>query len=161
MLTTYIVEGRELVKKLKGMERCKILPKGTIEVPTGPVSTKNILIAPAFFTHKLTWQVHSRHMHYAVNTKQSKYGCLCFCFTTTIIKIMDDYSTVVFIQSFVQFACKVGYLKKLILDEVSQLLSGCDLVKISSPDFKGHFYWRLKVEHEAFLVASHHMVKER
>ena len=49
-LTAYIIEGRELVKRIKrDCERCKILAKRTTEVSMGPVSTTNITIAPAFY----------------------------------------------------------------------------------------------------------------
>ena len=50
MLIAYVIDGRELVKRIeKNFERCKILPKRTRKVSMGPVSTKNIMIAHAFY----------------------------------------------------------------------------------------------------------------
>ena len=49
-LTAYIIEGRELVKRIKrDCERCKILAKRTTEVSLGSVSATNITITPAFY----------------------------------------------------------------------------------------------------------------
>ena len=46
----YIIEGREIVKKVKkDCHRCRLLAKRTIEVSMGPVSTYNLTIAPAFY----------------------------------------------------------------------------------------------------------------
>ena len=46
----YIIEGREIVKKVKkDCHRCRLLAKRTIEVSMGPVSTYNLTRAPAFY----------------------------------------------------------------------------------------------------------------
>ena len=46
----YIIEGREIVRKVKkDCYRCRLLAKRTIEVSIGPVSTYNLMIAPAFY----------------------------------------------------------------------------------------------------------------
>ena len=43
----YILEGRELVKKIRKMcERCRLLSKRTIDISMGPISRHNLTIAP-------------------------------------------------------------------------------------------------------------------
>ena len=85
------------------------------------------------------------------------YGCVFCCTATTVtfVKIMEDYSSAVFIQLFIQVAWEVRYWKKL--DEGSQLLSRCDLMKIIFVDLKGQLHLRMKVEYEACPAAAHHI----
>ena len=50
MKYAYIVEGRELVKRLrKDCPRCRNLAKRKVDVIMGPVSKVNLTIAPAFY----------------------------------------------------------------------------------------------------------------
>ena len=48
--TRFIIFGRELVKKIKTQcERCRYLKKKVIDVGIGPISKRNITIAPALY----------------------------------------------------------------------------------------------------------------
>ena len=62
-----------------------------------------------------------------------KDGAVYFCMSTsaTLIKVMEDYSTIAFIQSFVRFSCEVGYPKLLSVDEGCQLVKGYESMKLT------------------------------
>lgn len=157
MLTAYLIKGRELMKRIeRDFERCKVLPKRTIKVSMGPVSTKNIMIASTFYHTQVA--LAGPFKAYRLHSQLKKlYGCVFCCTATTVtfVKIMEDYSSAVFIQSFIQVAWEVRYWKKL--DEGSQLLSRCDLMKIIFVDLKGQLHLRMKVEYEACPAAAHHI----
>ena len=56
--------------------------------------------------------------------------------STTLNKVMEDYSTTAFIQSFVRFCCEAGYPKFLSVDEGSQLVKGCESMQLTYSDIK-------------------------
>jgi len=70
---------------------------------------------------------------------------------------MDDYSTNSFVQSFIRFACEVGYPKLLLPDEGSQLVSACDKMKLCFRDSQQKLYKDAKVEFKVCPVGGHHM----
>ena len=57
--------------------------------------------------------------------------------STTNIKVMDDYSTQAFIQSFIRFSCEVGYPKYMMVDEGSQLVKGCEVMRLNFTNIRG------------------------
>ena len=99
-----------------------------------PVSTTNITIAPAFYYTQVDLAGPFKAYTLYNQRKTIKIWMCVFCCTTTTttsIKIMEDYSAAAFIQAFIRFACEFGYPKKLLPDEGSQLINGCDSLKIN------------------------------
>ena len=70
---------------------------------------------------------------------------------------MDDYSVTSFIQSFIRFSCEAGYPKKLLSDEGSQLVKGCETMKLSFTDIKNQLHHQKAVEYEVCPVGGHNM----
>ena len=64
---------------------------------------------------------------------------------------MEDYSSSSFLQCFIRLSCEVGYLKKLLPDEGSQLITGCGSMKIDFQDA------RFQLHYEQCPTAAHHM----
>ena len=132
------MQGRDLVKKVKKKcERCRYLRMKAINIEMGPVLTQNVRIAPAFYAT----QVHLCGLFkaYSPHNKRTTIkiwlAVYCCIFTsTTLIKVMEDYSTTAFIQSFVRFSCEVGYPKFLSVDEGSQLVKGFESIKLTYTD---------------------------
>ena len=61
----------------------------------------------------------------------------CCCVTGAVdIKVTEDYSTSSFILAFIRFSCKVGYPRKLLPDAGSQLVKGCESMKITFSDVR-------------------------
>ena len=64
----------------------------------------------------------------------------CMFTSTTSVKVMDDYSTQSFIQSFIRFSCELVYPKFMLIDEGSQLVKGCQTMqRCASRTPKGNF----------------------
>ena len=157
----YILEGRELVKRFrKTCIRCRLLAKRTIDVSMGPVSEYNLTIAPAFYITQtdVAGPFPSFSPHHIRSTV--KIWLLVFCCATTsavIIKVMEDYSTVSFIQAFIRFSCEVGYPKILLIDEGSQLVKGCEDMKLNYIDLQKRLHLEMNVEFETCPVGGHNM----
>lgn len=82
----------------------------------------------------------------------------CCCSTSAVdIKVMDDYSTTSFIQAFTRFACDHGFPKRLLSDEGSQLIKGCNEMKLSFTDIKAQLIKNSSVEFEVCPVQGHNM----
>jgi hypothetical protein len=159
--TSYIIEGRRLVKKFrKECVRCRILAKKAIEVAMGPTHHSNLNIAPAFFMCQVDifGPVNSYSNVNKRATVKIWFVVFCCCCTGAIdVKIMEDYSTESFILGFIRFACKVGYPKRLMPDEGSQLVKGCKIMKLEYYDIKHRLHERYGVEFETCPVGAHYM----
>ncbi|MEM7375648.1 MAG: hypothetical protein AAF587_44055 [Bacteroidota bacterium] len=122
----YVIEGRSLVKMIRSScSRCRYLMKQQFNVSMGPLSQDNFTIAPAFFCSQVDlagpFQAFSQH-HRRTTVK---IWLIVFCCTTTTatkIKVMEDYSSTSFILAFTRLLCEVGFPKKLLADEGSQLV---------------------------------------
>ena len=157
----YIIEGRSLITKIrKTCERCRYLNKKNIEVSMGPVSPYNLTIAPAFFITQvdLAGPVSAHCHHHRRNT--IKVWMIVFCCattSTTCIKVMEDYSTTSFVQAFMRFSSEVGYPKMLLCDEGSQLIKGCESMRLSFRDIKHRLYQDNVVEFNTCPVDGHNV----
>ena len=125
----------------------------------GPVSEYNLKIAPASYIT----QVHLTGPFKAYS-KHNKIWLVVFCCATTTtinIKVMEDYNTTAFIQAFTRFSCKVGYPKKLIPDEESQLIKGDTSMKLDIRDIKCRLTQNVKTDSDRHvqLVGIIHMAK--
>ena len=135
MQIAYILEGRQLVKYIRNhCERCRFLRKKTIDVTMGPISKHSLSIAPAFYVTML--DIAGPFKAFTPHNKRStiKIYYIIFCYATTSmtnIKVMNDYTTSSFIQAFIRFACEVGYPKTLLPDPGSQLIKGCESMRLN------------------------------
>ncbi|XP_066915555.1 uncharacterized protein [Clytia hemisphaerica] len=68
---------------------------------------------------------------------------------------MDDYSTDAFLQSFIRFASNHGYPKKLFCDGGSQIVSGCENMKLDFQDLQSKIHRQAKVEFSICPVGGH------
>ena len=88
-----------------------------------PVSSHSLSIAPAFYATQvdLCGPFKEYSPHNRRTTIKIWLAVYCFMYTsTTLFKVMEDYSTTAFKQLFVQFSCEVDYPKFLSIDEGSQ-----------------------------------------
>ena len=127
--------------------RYKVLTKWTIALSVSPPSRKNITIAPDFNSAQVDladqFKVYTLH-------NQCKTIKVWICVFWEL-----QYSS--FIPSFMLFVHKVEYPKKFLLEERLQLLSGCDLMKISFADLKGQLHSRIRVEYEVCPSGANHI----
>jgi len=157
LMKSYIIEGRQLIKSC---ERCSYLAKRTVEMAMGPTSAYNLTIAPAFYYSQL--DLSGPYQSYSPQHKRTTVKIwlivFCCCSTSAVdIKVMDDYSTTSFIQAFTRFACDHGFPKRLLSDESSQLIKGCNEMKLSFTDIKAQLIKNSSVEFEVCPVQGHNM----
>jgi len=149
--TAFIIEGREIVKKIgKSCQRCRYLLKRTIDISMGPISSHNMIIAPAFYVTQvdLAGPFSAFSQHYKRTTV--KVWLLIFCCATTstvCIKVMVKVMVTSFIQSFIRFSCEVGY---------SQLVKGCGDMKLNFYDIKHQLHHDIAVDFDVCTVGGHH-----
>lgn len=157
----YIIQGRELVKRIKkSCNLCKYLEKRALCVPMGPISKFCTMIAPAYYISQV--DIAGPFNAYSYHNKRAtiKIWLVVFCCCTTSatnIKTMEDYSTTAFIQSFTRFACDMGYPKRLLTDEGSQLIKGCNMLKLDFQDLKFRLHHDVKVDLDTCPVGGHNM----
>ena len=157
----FIIEGRYLVKEIRSTcERCRYLTKRTIDVIMGPVSQDNLMIAPAYYVTQVDLCGPFQSFSYHNKRATVKIWLVVFCCSTTSttnIKVMEDYSTSAFLQSFTRFSCEVGYPKKLTTDEGSQLVKGCSSMKFDLKNLHWKLQTQVNVEFETCPVGGHNM----
>jgi hypothetical protein len=157
----FVIEGRELVKRIKGScNFCRYLEKKALCVPMGPISKFCTMIAPAFYISQV--DIAGPFNAYSYHNKRTtiKIWLVVFCCCTTSatnIKTMEDYSNTAFIQSFTRFACDMGYPKRLLTDEGSQLVKGCNTLKLDFQDLKFRLHRDVKVDLDTCPVGGHNM----
>ncbi|XP_066912130.1 uncharacterized protein [Clytia hemisphaerica] len=157
----YIIDGRNTVKIiLKCCQRCKFLKKQSIQASMGPIPQSRITIAPAFYFTQL--DLSGPYKCYSTHNKRATVKIwlvvYCCCVTSaTCINVMDDYSTPAFLQSFIRFASRYGFPKKIFCDEGGQLIKGTKDMRLSYSDIRGKLYRDRGVEAETCPVGAHNM----
>ena len=155
----YIMHDRDLVKKVKkNCEGCRYLRKKAINIEIGPVSTYSLRIASEFYVTQADlrgpFKAYSSH-----NKRTTTNICLgaywCMSSSTTLIKVMEDYSTTAFIKSFARFSGEVVYPNFLSVDEGSQLVKGCESMKLTHTDIKHKLRKDSMMEFDTCPVGGH------
>ena len=139
-----------LEKSRKIVTDADLLAKRAVEVSLsmGPVST---YIAPAFYYTQVDLAGPFKAYTFHNKRKTIKIWLCVFCCSTTStvsIKVMEDYSSSLFLQCFIRLSCEVGYPKKLLPDEGIQLIAGCDSMKIDFQDTKFQLHQQMNVDYE-------------
>ena len=159
MPIAHILKGRDLVKIFrKNCKRCRYLLKRTIEVIMSPTSKDQLCVAPPFYVTQT--DICGPFKAYSIHNKRATvkvYILVFVCCTTgtTSLKIMDGYDTIQFLHSFSRFSCELGFPKKLIVDEGSQLVCGCENVVLNMTDIKGTLNREHGVEFRTCPVGGH------
>ena len=158
----FIIDGRNLVKKFRGnCARCRYLAKRTIDIQMGPVSSHNLTIAPAYYITQV--DIAGPFPSYSPHNKRTvvKIYFVVYCCATTSsvnLKVMEDYSSAAFLESFIRFSSEVGYPKMMLSDEGSQLVKGYGDMCIDFADLKNKLHVDMNVEFELCPVGGHNMI---
>ena len=153
--TAYSIFRREIVKKIRiNCERCWYLQKKVLDVEMGPVSKYNMTIAPAVYAMQTDicgpFKAYSSH-HKRTTVKIWLVIYCCMSTSTTNIKVMDDYSTQAFIQSFIRFSCEVGYSGYMMVDEGSQLVKGCEVMRLNFTNIRGQLNRDVMIDFDTII----------
>jgi len=144
----------------KELEQKLINRSVTIDVSMGPVSPHNLYTAPAFFITQVDLAglfSASSHHHKRATIKIWLVVYCCATTTAVKIKVMENYGTASFLNTFTRFSCDVSYPKKLLTDEGRQLLKGCQSMRIGLQDINHKLHSNLSVEFQACPVVGHNM----
>ena len=128
----------------------------TFDVQLEPIFKYNVMIAPAFYETQvdLCGPFKAYSMHHKRTTIKVWLIIHC-CMSTKSAKIMDDYSTKSFIQSFIRFSCEFGYPKFMLMDEGIPLVKGCQATQLCFNDIKGKLYKDMMVYFGICPVGRH------
>ena len=143
-LIAHIFEARSLVKQYKkDCPRYRYLNKKAIDVAMAPISCDNLQIAPPFYVCQV--DLFGPFNSYSNVNKRATtkvwFATFCCCATGAVdIKVTEDYSTNSFILAFIRFSCKYGYSRKILPDAGSQLVKGCDTMKIKFSDISNKLH---------------------
>ncbi|XP_066916885.1 uncharacterized protein [Clytia hemisphaerica] len=134
--------------------------KKSVEVVMGPISESNLTVAPAFYASQV--DLSGPYLSFSPSHKRTtvKIWLVVICCSTTSaisIKVMDDYSTDWFILSFTRFACDHGYPKKLYCDGGSQLIKGCNNMKLDFVDLQSKLHRNKAIDFSICPVGGHNM----
>ena len=125
----------------------------------GPVSDDHLRIAPPFYACQV--DICGPFASYSNVNKRASikiwFVVFCCCVTGSVdIKVMEDYSTTSFLLAFTRFSCKVGYPFKLLPDAGSQLVKGCESMKLTFTDVKNKLH-DCGVLYEVCPTGAHYM----
>ena len=124
----------------------------------GPTSKDNLCVAPPYYITQV--DICGSFTSYSTHNKRStkKVWILIFvCSTTgcTNMKIMEEYDTVQFLLAFTRFAYELGYPKRLLIDEGSQLISGCENIVLNMSDLKSQLSKEYGIDFDTCPVGGH------
>ena len=160
MSLAHILRVRDLVKSIKkNCKRCRYILKRTAEVIMGPTSKDQLCVAPPFYITQV--DLCGPFKAYSVHNKRATikiYICTFVCCTTgmTTLKIMESYDAVQFLNAFSRFSCELGFPKKLLIDEGSQIVCGCENAVLNIVDLKGTLSREYGVEFRTSPVGGHY-----
>ena len=123
-----------------------------------PISKHSITIVPAFYATQADvggpFKACSLH-HKRTTIKIWLIVYCCISTSTTNVKVMDDYSAQAFIQAFIRFSWEVGYPKFMKIDEGSQLIKGCDNMRLFFADIIGKLHQGMMADFATCPVGGH------
>ena len=159
MTIAHILQVRKLAKRFRtNCQRCRYILMRTVEVVMGPASGVQLCVAPPFYVTQC--DLCGPFLSYSSHNKRATlkiWFAVYVCATTgmTSLKVMEDYSTVQFLLSFERFADELGYPKKLLIDEGSQLVCGCESAVLNMTDIKGQLHRQFGIEFSTCPVGGH------
>ena len=159
MTLAHILKVRDLVKLFrKNCKRCRYILKRTVDVMMGSASKEQLKVAPPFYITQVDlcgpFNSYSSHNK---RTTVKVWMAVFVCSTTgmTSIKIMEAYDTAQFLYSFTRFANEFGFPKKMLADEGSQLVCGCESVVLNMTDLQSALNRDLGIDFETCPVGGH------
>ena len=159
MMIAHILNIRQLVKLVKkNCKRCRYLLKRTVDIMMAPASKLQLCVAPPFYVTQCdlcgSFPAYSTH-NKRCTIKVWIVAFVCCVTGMTSLKIMQGYDTVQFVLAFTRFGNDLGYPKKLLIDEGSQLVCGCENVTLNMRDIKGRLNRKKAIEFDTCPVGGH------
>ena len=159
MSVAHILKVRDLVKLIrKNCKRCQYILKRTVDVIMGSASKDQLCVAPPFYVTQ--GDICGPFKAFSVHNKRATvkvYIAIFVCCTTgmTSLKVMEGYDTVQFLNCFSRFACELSFPKKLLTDEGSQLVCGCENVILNMTTVAGTLNREYGIDFSTCPVGGH------
>ncbi|XP_057290790.1 uncharacterized protein LOC130613467 [Hydractinia symbiolongicarpus] len=156
----YVIDCPPLVKMIKkSCIKCRLINKKQIQAIMGQIPTSSMTIALAFYNTQLDLSgPHQSFLTAHKRTTVKRFVVYRCCSTSAVmINVMDDYSSIAFIQSFTRFSTRYGFPKKVFCDEGSQLVKGSKTMKLNFTDIKTQVFRVRSVEFETCPVGGHNV----
>ena len=155
----YIIGVKEIAEAFRQTcSRCRWIAKRTVEVEFGPLSDKQLKLAPAFYITQV--DLFGPFKAYQINVRASLKVWfavfVCVVTSTVNIQVMESYSSGSFIAAFIRFASHNGYPKMILPDQGNNIESALKNVEIDWSDIKGRLHHSYGIEVETCGVGGHH-----
>ena len=155
----YIIGVKEIAETFRQTcSRCRWIAKRTVEVEFGPLSDKQLKLAPAFYITQV--DLFGPFKAYQINVRASLKVWfavfVCVVTSTVNIQVMESYSSGSFIAAFIRFASHNGYPKMILPDQGNNIESALKNVEIDWSDIIGRLHHSYGIEVETCGVGGHH-----
>ena len=159
MNIAHILGVRDMVKAFRRQcTRCRYLLKRTIEIPMAPSSKHQLCVAPPYYATQCDlcgpFEAYSKHNR---KTILKVWIATFVCATTgmTNLRIMEGYDATQFLLAFSRFSGEAGFPKLLLIDEGSQLVRGCEKMRINMCNIQGILSTEYGTQFQTCPVGGH------
>ena len=147
----HILQGMSLFRELADeCFRCKMKRGKFIKASLGPLSQKQLFIAPAFYACQVDlfgplrsfvpgFEKETR----AVKAKQSKiwiFVAVCLVTSNVNLQVCEMKDTCSMLEAFIRLACECGYPKYVSIDQESSIMAALNEIKVDLRDLEHRLY---------------------
>ena len=162
----HILQGMSLFKELsEECIRCKMRRGKFIRASLGPLSDKQLIIAPPFYACQIDlcgpfrvfvpgFEKETR----SSKVKESKVWILvavCVVTSTVNLQVCEMKDTTAMLEAFIRLSCEVGYPKYVMCDKESSLLAALSEAQVNLRDLSHKLYSEHGVLFETCAVGGH------
>ena len=162
----YIMQGMSLFREIAdGCFKCKMKRGRYIQASQGPLSEKQLIIAPPFYACQIDlfgplrafvpgYEKETR----ATKVKQSKiwiFVAVCLVTSNVNLQVCEMRDTCSMLEAFIRLSCECGYPKYVCCDQESSLLPVMREINVNLRDLAHRLYSEKGVVFETCSVGGH------
>ena len=162
----HILQGMSLFKELSDeCVKCRIKRGKFIKASMGPLSDKQLIVAPPFYACQVDlfgpcrvfvpgYERETR----ATKVKESKvwvFVAVCVVTSTVNMQVCEMKDTAAMMEAFIRLACEVGYPKYVMCDKESSLLAAAREININLRNLGHQLYTEHGIIFETCAVGGH------
>ena len=162
----HILQGMSLFKELsEECVKCRIKRGKFIKASMGPLSDKQLIVAPPFYACQVDlfgpcrvfvpgYERETR----GTKVKESKvwvFVAVCVATSTVNMQVCEMKDTAAMVEAFIRLACEVGYPKYVMCDKESSLLAAAREININLRNLSHQLYTEHGIVFETCAVGGH------
>ena len=162
----HILQGMSLFKELsEECIRCKMKRGRFIKASLGPLSDKQLIVAPAFYACQVDlcgpWRVFVPGFEKETRSskiKESKawiFVAVCVVTGAVNLQVCELKDTGAMLEAFIRLSCEVGYPKYVMCDKESSLMNALSEIKVNLRDLSHQLYSEHGMLFETCAVGGH------